>query len=80
MSSDIPVSMATTQPTGDSGLMDLLGMDIGQPPPVTTIPQKPVGDGLLDLLSEPPPQQQQQQPVIAQKCNSTCLCLFVCVV
>ncbi|XP_065885853.1 AP-1 complex subunit gamma-1-like [Dysidea avara] len=63
MSSDIPVSMAATQPAADGGLMDLLGMDIGPLPPATS-QQQPVGGGLLDLLSEPAP---QQEAVMSQK-------------
>jgi len=66
MSSDVPVSMTTTQPTADAGLMDLLGMDIGPPPPATSHPQQPMGGGLLDLLSEPAP---LQETVVAQKCK-----------
>ena len=68
MSSDIPVSMAATQPAADGGLMDLLGMDIGPLPPATS-QQQPVGGGLLDLLSEPAP---QQEAVMSQKCETMC--------
>jgi len=73
MSSDVPVPMATTQPTGDNTLLDLLGMDIGptpavgQPlPPTMQQPQPPMGTGLLDLLGD------ASQPITSPTTNMEC--------
>jgi len=82
MSNDVPVPMATTQPAGDSTLLDLLGMDTGAMPTIgQTLPppmqQPPMETGLLDLLGDSTPI--SAPPIAESKDYSACLLsIMVC--